>query len=458
MSSKNSKRYLITYKDEEIDSAKASGILGVAKSKCKEGVSFMETESVPKKEDILHFSELGISSIELTEDEHAELTKKEGVLAVEEDIEVKILEVSQEEEQTEIFSSNIGQNNFDTNGQYADGYHHAMINLLSSILQLSSQELETIGSGIRPVEPIPRRPFRPIPFPPTLPKQPVPWNISMIKAPQAWSRGIKGDNVKVAVLDTGIANHSDLKITGGVSFVDGVTSFNDGHSHGTHCAGIIGARNNIIGVIGVAPLCKLYAVKVLSDSGSGYSSWVIAGMDWCVKHKIDVASMSLGSSSAPSVAYANAVRRCQEKGVTVVTAAGNSGNTSYPFVGSPANSYQRQNSKASPIAVGAVNQSNMLASFSSRGGENSEWNGVTVVAPGVSIKSTVLNNSYAFKSGTSMACPHVSGLAALIIQQYPGISPVNVVRRITSTSFELGNAGYDELYGYGLINCNSATM
>ncbi|NIQ09711.1 MAG: S8 family serine peptidase, partial [Gammaproteobacteria bacterium] len=86
-------------------------------------------------------------------------------------------------------------------------------------------------------------------------------------------------------------------------------SYDDGHSHGTHCAGIIGARNNFIGVVGVAPLCNLYAVKVLSDSGSGYSSWVIAGMDWCIQNNIQVASMSLGSPSAPSVAYANAVRR-----------------------------------------------------------------------------------------------------------------------------------------------------
>lgn len=281
----------------------------------------------------------------------------------------------------------------------------------------------------------------------------------MIHAPAAWSRGYKGSGVKVAVLDTGIANHSDLTISGGVSFVNGVSSYDDGHSHGTHCAGIIGARNNFIGIAGVAPMSSLYAVKVLSDSGSGYSSWVIAGMDWCIQNNIQVASMSLGSSSAPSTAYANAVRKCQEAGVTIVTSAGNSGNSSsFPFVGSPANAYQRSNSNASPIAVGAVSQSSAIASFSSRGGDHSEWNRVTVVAPGVSVNSTVLNNDYGKKSGTSMACPHVAGLAALLYEKYPGISPVNIERRITATATDLGGAGFDEPHGYGLINCDLATQ
>ncbi|MDZ7718155.1 MAG: S8 family serine peptidase [Balneolaceae bacterium] len=465
MNQKKRKRYLVTYADQDIDSSKASSILGVTKSKTKEGVSFMETDSTPKKDDVLHFSKLGISSIELDDEEHSKLAKKKEVLAVEEDTEVHILELSAEEEQLERFNSSISEAGYDTNGSYDEGYRNAMMDLFSSMLQMGTREQTSGSGGYGPVLPVPRNPIlRPIPRkpfpwrPPVLRKQPVPWNISMINAPAAWNRGYKGSGVKVAVLDTGIANHNDLTISGGASFVSGVSSYDDGHSHGTHCAGIIGARNNFIGVVGVAPLCSLYAVKVLSDSGSGYSSWVIAGMDWCIQNDIQVASMSLGSSTAPSTAYANAVRKCQEAGVTVVTSAGNSGNSSsFPWVGSPANAYQRSNSNASPIAVGAVNQSSNIASFSSRDGDHSEWNRVTVVAPGVDVNSTVLNNGYDEKTGTSMACPHVAGLAALLYEKYPGISPINVERRITASASDLGAAGFDEPHGYGLINCDLAT-
>lgn len=208
----------------------------------------------------------------------------------------------------------------------------------------------------------------------------------------------------------------------------------------------------------MAPLCKLYAVKVLSDTGSGPTSGVIAGMDWCIANGMQVANMSLGSSSPTSVAYASSVKRYQDAGVTVVAATGNSGfSSSFPYVGAPANSYRRDTSKVSPIAVGSVDQNGIIAGSSSRGGEHAEWNQVTVVAPGVAIKSTVLNNSYQNKSGTSIATPHVAGLAALLYEKYPGISPVNVERRITSSASDLGDPGFDINHGYGLINCDKAT-
>ena len=107
--------------------------------------------------------------------------------------------------------------------------------------------------------PLPRLPIEPIPFPrppyTPYPKfyQPVPWNIAMVNAPGAWARGYRGTGVKVAVLDTGITAHPDLIISGGASFIPSVASYNDGHGHGTHCAGVIGARNNRIGIVGVAP-------------------------------------------------------------------------------------------------------------------------------------------------------------------------------------------------------------
>lgn len=466
MAEKKAKRFLVTYKDQDVDLSKASSILGISKSKCKEGISFMETDSVPDKDDVLHFENIGVSSIELDDEEHSKLVKKESVLAVEEDIEVHVLELTKEVEQTDLVSNGLGGNVMAKGDSYQDGYDYALMDMFSLILHLGRKgNGHQNGTKARslPIKPVPIRPepimpFPPIISPPIFPRQPIPWNINMVKAPDAWSRGLRGSGVNVAVLDTGIASHPDLVISGGASFVQGVTSYDDGHSHGTHCAGIVGARNNFIGVVGVAPLCRLYAVKVLADSGSGQMSWVIAGLEWCISQKMNVASLSLGASVGPRVAYANAIRKCQDHGITVVAATGNSGHTAFPYVGSPANSYQRSTSKSSPIAVGSINQGGHIAASSSRGGEHSEWNQVTVVAPGVSIRSTVLNGEYGFKSGTSMACPHVAGLAALIYEKFPGISPVNVERKITSTASDMGDAGYNTPFGYGLINCDLATL
>lgn len=114
--------------------------------------------------------------------------------------------------------------------------------------------------------------------------QTLDWGISVVHATYAWTNGYTGKGVKVAVLDSGInTHHEDLIVAGGVSFVDYTTSYDDDYGHGTHVAGIIGAQNNDIGVVGVAPDSDLYAVKVLDSHGVGYLSDVIAGIDWAVE-------------------------------------------------------------------------------------------------------------------------------------------------------------------------------
>lgn len=283
------------------------------------------------------------------------------------------------------------------------------------------------------------------------------WNITMVEAPGAWARGYQGQDISVAVLDTGIAAHPDLVISGGVSVIPGVTSYNDGNGHGTHCAGIIGGRG-VNNVYGVAPQCNLYAVKVLSDSGSGSASWILSGMQWCIDNQMRIASMSLGGVSAPSIAYAQAVQSCQKNGVLVVCAAGNSYRTTFPWVNSPANSAEPRMQNESPTAVAAIDQNRLIASFSSRGGRTTPWNQVTLSAPGVHIYSTYLNDGYKYLSGTSMACPHVSGLAALVCESEPGISPHLVNAKIASTATNLGASPFpNETFGYGLIDCAVAT-
>lgn len=468
---KDVKRYLVTYADGGIATAEAEQILNLSGKTCHEGVSFLESDVKPSEDDVLHFEKVGISSLSLTEAQIKTLEKDDRILAVEEDTEMHILEIDPSASDfggetltyPDYYEDQSGDGYSSGQETYQTGYKQAMVDMFSSMLDLgSSQQAESNVAGGLPI--LPNRPIlRPLPFPipfPRIPilRQPIPWNINLVKAPRAWSRGITGSGVKVAVLDTGIAAHPDLVISGGVSFVPGVVSYNDGHSHGTHCAGIIGARNNFTGVVGVAPNCNLYAVKVLADSGSGSSSWIISGMDWCISRGMHVASMSLGGTSAPSVAYANAVKRCQDAGVTVVIASGNSFGTSFPWVNAPANSIIPGVSNASPIAVGSVNSSCVIASSSSRGGQTPIWNQVQTVAPGVSINSTVLGGNYGLKSGTSMATPHVAGQVALIKQRFPGASVPFVKSRIYTTCTNLGTAGYDTTFGHGLINCDLATL
>src|SRR5262249_29752231 len=187
--------------------------------------------------------------------------------------------------------------------------------------------------------------------------------------------GRGGAGVKVAVIDTGIdCGHPDLQANCiyGVSYVKGSKPLDD-HGHGTHVAGIIGARDNGFGVIGVAPEATLYAVKVLDANGSGSFSAVASGIVWAVKNGMHVINMSLGSSSY-SQTLADAVKAASDAGVLVVSAAGNSGccdTVLYPA------------KLPESMAVAAVDANDQRASFSSTGAE------VDVAAPGVAILSTV---------------------------------------------------------------------
>jgi subtilisin len=275
----------------------------------------------------------------------------------------------------------------------------------------------------------------------------VPTGIAQIKAPAAWDT-TRGKGIKVAVLDTGIDfNHPDLAANykGGVSFVSGESSPMDFNRHGTHCAGTIAAALNGQGVVGVAPAAYLYAVKVLAANGSGAWSNLISGLDWCISNGIHIASMSLGADSAPS-AVGTMCDIAWRNGVLLVAAAGNSGGP----VGFPAK-------YPSVIAVSAIDSANSIASFSCRGPE------VELCAPGVGVLSTIPGGRYGSLSGTSMACPHVSGAAALAwsSHRYPpaGLAQNVVIRRLLAwTSDNLGVAGRDNLFGFGRVDAEQAAF
>jgi subtilisin len=266
----------------------------------------------------------------------------------------------------------------------------------------------------------------------------IPAGVAQIKAPAAWDC-TRGKVIKVAVLDTGIDyNHPDLapNFKWGISFVSDESSVMDFNGHGTHCAGTIAAAQNGIGVVGVAPAAYLYGVKVLSKTGGGAWSNLIAGIDWCINKKdLDILSMSLGGTSAPS-ALKSMCDLAWKQGALLVAAAGNEygGPVIYPA------------KYTSVIAVSAIDSANNLASFSSKGPE------VELCAPGVNVLSTLPGGSYGTKNGTSMACPHVSGAAALAWGTHRYTNNVTIRRLLAWRADDLGSPGRDGSYGYGRVD------
>ncbi|MBI4186014.1 MAG: S8 family peptidase [Chloroflexi bacterium] len=250
-----------------------------------------------------------------------------------------------------------------------------------------------------------------------------------------------GRGVKVAILDTGIdLDHPDLRVVGRVSFVDGATSADDDHGHGTMVAGVVGALDNGTGVTGVAPEAQLYAVKVLNKWGWGYSSDILAGIEWAIDHRMQVVNMSFGGPLEQSSVIQAALEAAYQAGIVLVAAAGNAGDQGIIY--SPAR-YQPV------IAVGATDQQGVRASFSSTGPE------LELMAPGVDILTTARGGGYVSGSGTSLSAPHISGAAASLIAS--GVTSNAEVRRILQvTAEDLGLPGWDEYYGWGLASAARA--
>lgn len=263
------------------------------------------------------------------------------------------------------------------------------------------------------------------------------WGIQSMEIPLAWQTGYNGKGVKVAVIDSGISSHSDLLISGGASFVDYTSSYEDDNGHGTHVAGIIRATDNSFGIKGVASGVDLYAVKTMNQDGEAYLSKVIAGIDWAIENNMDIINLSL-STQSDSLVFKNIVDKAYQNGILIVAASGNDGTGFGDTVDFPAR-------YSSVIAVGAIDQQNRLAAFSSTGPS------VEVVAPGVSILSTYLNGSYARMNGTSMAAPFISGYLALLKQAYPTLSNYQLRSLLINHTKDLGVSGFDPFYGNGLI-------
>jgi len=272
----------------------------------------------------------------------------------------------------------------------------------------------------------------------------IPWNIRMINADKVQAANITGTGVRVAVIDTGIDyTHPDLTgvYAGGYNIItNNVTGPMDDNGHGTHCAGILAATGSRNGIYGTAPGVRLYAVKVLSNLGEGRVSDVIAGIFWARNNSIQVASMSLGLDQ-DSQALHDAVDEASADGVLIVAAAGNRG------VASGSGDTMTYPAKYDNVlSVAAVNKYNHRAPWSSTG------NHLSISAPGVNIRSAI-PGGYATYSGTSMAAPHVAGVAALVFSAHPDWTSQQVRQQIVSTATPLGRPSF---YGAGLVNANAA--
>ncbi|MET8090821.1 S8 family serine peptidase [Micromonospora sp. NPDC005220] len=298
------------------------------------------------------------------------------------------------------------------------------------------------------------------------------FSVPQIGAPAAWAAGRDGTGVKVAVLDTGVdATHPDLagRIAEAQDF-SGSGSARDGHGHGTHVASTIagsgaasdGRRK------GVAPGARLLVGKVLDDAGSGYSSSIIAGMEWAAHSGAKVVSMSLGGDPTDGTdPMSQAVNDLTaETGALFVVAAGNSG--AARTVGAPG-------AAAAALTVGAVDRADNLAEFSSRGPRLGD-NGLKpeITAPGVGIVAaraagtamgTPVDDAYTTASGTSMATPHVAGAAAILAQEHPDWTAVKLKDALVSTTkanpaltvFEQGAGRVDVARALGQRVYSSAT-
>jgi len=284
------------------------------------------------------------------------------------------------------------------------------------------------------------------------------WGLNKIQAPDAWQAGYTGQGVVVAVVDTGVSyTHADLagkvwtntaEVAGnGVDddrngYVDDIYGYDfvnkdgyalDDNGHGTHVSGIIAGLRNGTGVTGVAYGATIMPVKVLASTGTGSFTNVAAGIMYAVNNGADVINLSLGAWGAVSSTVTSAITYAISHGVVVCMA---SGNDAKPTPAYPAILAQT----AGGIAVGAVNSSTVVASFSDGAGTTTPYD--YVEAPGVTIYSTYLNGGYASMSGTSMATPYTAGAAALLLSAQPNFasnwSTEQLEAIVTSTAISMG--------------------
>ncbi|OIJ14737.1 peptidase S8 [Anaerobacillus alkalilacustris] len=269
--------------------------------------------------------------------------------------------------------------------------------------------------------------------------EPYQWNLTQIFAEIGWNITGGTEDIPIAILDSGIdPNHEDLKerILYGYNAFKDDDEFFDEHGHGTHVAGITAATtNNLTGIAGVSWFNPILPVKVLNENAEGTAFEIANGIRWATDHGAKVINMSLGDTFNSKIMH-DAIRYAYKNDVVLIAAAGND-NVETPMY--PA-AYDEV------IAVSAVDDKRHKAIFSNYG------NHIDVTAPGEHIPSTFLDNTYVMMSGTSMAAPHVAGLAGLIRSINPSLTNDEVAKVIIDSANDIGPRGFDPYYGHGEIN------
>jgi len=253
-----------------------------------------------------------------------------------------------------------------------------------------------------------------------------PWHLRRTGFPTAWrlvSQRPKGRRpVRVALLDSGVdLFHPALKglLGTGVNLLKPGNPPTDENGHGTHVAGIVAAASGAWWTEGDQPGLCLYPVKIFDQTGVGKIADIVAGLRWCCEHEMDIVNLSFGTDNRTSPALRREIESVEQAGILLIGAAGNDGRKGevdfpgrYPQV----------------VAVAACNRSDRLAPFSSTGPE------VDLIAPGAGVLSLAPGGGTARMSGTSMAAPHVTAAAALLLALEPGLPPRAVRLRLTSTA------------------------
>ncbi len=276
-------------------------------------------------------------------------------------------------------------------------------------------------------------------------------SLTNIKAQAQNTTPYTGENIKVAIMDSGIdTEHRDLNVTEGFCSLAPHCStgvpYDDNNGHGTHVAGIIAALANDTGLIGIAPNVDLYSIKVLNELGVGTTTSIVKGIEWAMEKQIDIMNLSITTTTDDPI-IENALKVAYDKGILLVGAGGNKGTDPDNMVTYPAQ-YD------SVIAVSAVN-SDLTKYLQSSVGQQIE-----IAAPGANIFSSYPSewdyldgkqDGYTLLSGTSMAAPHVTGVLALLKERFPAMTNVEIRNLIGGMTKDLGEPARDSIFGKGLV-------
>lgn len=267
-------------------------------------------------------------------------------------------------------------------------------------------------------------------------KELLSWGMKEMNIPQYWSKGLTGNGIKIAVLDSGINfNHPDI----GTNVKDGFNALNPGtlpiddYGHGTLMTGIIGSEHNSFGIKGIAPDSEIYPVKVLDRFGEGEFVHIQRGIDWCIDNNIDVINMSFAvPEDHPELKHA--INKALDKNIIIVASVMNS----YGEISGYPASYN-----------GVISVTSVDKYF--RKGESASIGDIDFAMPGVDVITTSNDLSYQYVSGTSIAAPHLTGLIALMLQD-SHMNYSELMEQLKAKAIDIGDEGFDSDFGWGFIN------